>query len=180
MTLSGDGTITGLAAGGLPDGSVTQAEIATGVAGKGPAFSAYASAAQSITTSTFTKVAINTELFDTNNNFDSTTNYRFTPTVEGYYQVNGTVRMSATASSITQTIAALYKNGSVYARGSDNVVSVATTLAATAGTFNEIIYMNGSTDYIELYGFVTGTSPSFNFTNANITSRFSASMVRSA
>jgi hypothetical protein len=44
-----------------------------------------------ITSNTFTKVQINTEEFDTNSNFDSTTNYRFTPTVAGYYQVNGSV-----------------------------------------------------------------------------------------
>jgi hypothetical protein len=144
-----------------------------------PAFSAYANATQSITTSTFTKVAINTKLFDTNNNFDSTTNYRFTPTVEGYYQVNGTVRMAANANTIQQTIAVLYKNNAVYARGSE-LVTATSTLQAVTSTFNEVVYMNGSTDYIELYGFVTGTSPTLNFTNANVTSRFSASMVRGA
>lgn len=32
MTLSGDGTITGLSAGGLPDGSVTAADLASGAA----------------------------------------------------------------------------------------------------------------------------------------------------
>jgi hypothetical protein len=32
MTLSGDGTITGLAAGGLPDASITAADLATGAA----------------------------------------------------------------------------------------------------------------------------------------------------
>lgn len=163
----------------IATGAVTQTKIATGVAGTGPAFSAYANASQSITTSTFTKVAINTELFDTNNNFDSTTNYRFTPTVEGYYQVNGTVRMAATVNTITQAIPALYKNGAVYARGTDTVFSTS-TLGTITGTFNEVVYMNGSTDYIELYGFITGTSPSFNFANANVTSRFSGSLVRSA
>ena len=149
------------------------------VSGNMPAFSAYANATQSITSGTQTKVAINTELFDTNNNFDSTTNYRFTPTVEGYYQVNGTVRMAATVNTITQVVPYLYRNGSLYARGTDTVFSTS-TLSTIQGTFNEVVYMNGSTDYIELYGAVTGTSPTFNFVNANVTSRFSASLVRGA
>jgi hypothetical protein len=141
-----------------------------------PAFSAYANASQSITTSTFTKVAINTEIFDTNNNFD-TTNNRFTPTVEGYYQVNGSVRCQGTAA--TQILSSIYKNNSLYVRGGDFVLS-SSTVGTFSPTVNEIIYMNGTTDYLELYGFVTATSPSFNFNNISVTSRFSACLVRGA
>jgi hypothetical protein len=151
-----------------------------GVPVNGPAFSAYANASQSITANTFTKVAINAELFDTNSNFDSTTNYRFTPTVEGYYQVNGTVRMSAAANSISQTIGVLYKNGAIYARGSDTVLITTLNISAIVGIFNEVVYMNGTTDYLELYGLISGTTTVFNFANANVTSRFSAAMVRGA
>jgi hypothetical protein len=149
------------------------------VSGNMPAFSAYANASQSVTTGVATKVAINTELFDTNSNFDSTTNYRFTPTVEGYYQVNGAVRLSATVNTPTQAVAYLYKNGSVYSRGSDTVFS-ASTLSTVVVAFNEVVYLNGSTDYIELYGSLTATSPNFNFASSAITSRFSAAMVRGA
>jgi hypothetical protein len=180
MTLSGDGTITGLAAGGLPDGSVTQAEIATGVAGKGPAFSAYNATTQSVTTGTFTKVNIDTEIFDTNSNFD-TTLARFTPTVAGYYQVNGIVRASGTSS--TQMLAMIYKNGAVYARGAD-IVFASSTLSNFAGLVSEIVFMNGSTDYLELYGYASATAPIV-FVGAStgstaINCRFSASLVRSA
>jgi len=52
---------------------VTQAMLGTNVAGNGPAFSAYLSADQTITSSTFTKVQLNAELFDTNSNFDTKT-----------------------------------------------------------------------------------------------------------
>jgi len=154
--------------------------VTAGVPINGPAFSAYANANQSITANTFTKVAINAELFDTNSNFDSTTNYRFTPTVEGYYQVNGTVRMSAASNSISQALAALYKNGSIYARGSDTVLTTTLNIPALAGAFNEVVYMNGTTDYLELYGYISGTTTIFNFANVNVTSRFSAAMVRGA
>jgi hypothetical protein len=155
---------------------VTQAMLSTNVAGNGPAFSAYANASQSITTTTFTKVAINTEEFDTNNNFD-TTNNRFTPTVAGYYQVNGLVRCYF--SSPSQFLSVIFKNGSAYARGTE-LSGTSLTIQTLTCSISEIIYMNGTTDYLELYGLITATSPSFNFANSTATSRFSASMVRAA
>jgi microcystin-dependent protein len=87
----------------------------------GPAFSAYLNTSQSITTSTFTKVQINTEEFDTNSNYDNATNYRFTPTVAGYYQVNG--RFSSEVNS-TLLVATIYKNGVEVKRGMDTRASV--------------------------------------------------------
>lgn len=109
-----------------------------------PAFSAYKSATQSLSSGTFTKITFDTEEFDTNNNFASS---RFTPTVAGYYQITGVVNNSTG----TQTVATIYKNGSIFKNGTNGSLysSVATAL----------IYLNGSTDYVELYGyFGTGTS----------------------
>ncbi len=149
------------------------------VSGNMPAFSAYANASQNISASTFTKVAINTEYFDTASAFDSTTNYRFTPLVAGYYQVNGTV--SCGTSTSVEVIAALYKNGSVYSRGT-NLGFSAGTLSNPMVTYNEIVYLNGSTDYIELYGLVSSPTASsgFRYNSTDLTSRFSAAMVRGA
>lgn len=177
ITINGTGTITGISAGGLPDAIITQPEIAAGVAGTGPAFSAYANATQSITVNTITKVAINTEIFDTNSNFDSTTNYRFTPTVAGYYQINGTVRGTGTA--VTAVISNLYKNGASYASGAQ--LSITNPPYALQATFNEIIYLNGSTDYVELYGAIYATSgTTFDYSSSDVTSRFSGCLVRGA
>ena len=76
----------------LAGSSVTQAKLGTNVAGNGPAFYAYRTATQTgIASATFTKIQLNVELFDTNSNYDNVTNYRFTPTVAGYYQVNFSV-----------------------------------------------------------------------------------------
>lgn len=138
MTLSGDGTITGLAVGGLPNATVVQADLATGVAGTGPAFSAYASTATNTANATLTKLVFATEEFDTNNNFANST---FTPTVAGYYQINASVFYGAN----TQIIS-IYKNGVEYKRGSQ-------LLGATNGfsTISSLVQMNGSTDYIEIY-----------------------------
>jgi hypothetical protein len=142
----------------------------------GPAFSAYASANQTVTSAVATKVIIDTEIFDTDSNFDNVTNSRFTPTVAGYYQVNGCVRTSAT--STTNASVSLYKNGSIYMQG--GTLNTAATSTAQMLVINTVVLMNGSTDYLELYGTVVGTSPSFNYSTANITSTFSAAMIRSA
>lgn len=71
--------------------SVLQPAVGTGVAGTGPAFSAYQSTQQTgISVGVFTKVNLQTEEFDTNSCFDTSTS-TFTPNVAGYYQVSGTV-----------------------------------------------------------------------------------------
>jgi hypothetical protein len=153
------------------------ADGVTMVSGNMPAFSAYANASQSITSSTFTKVAINTEVFDTNSYYDATTNYRFQPLIAGYYQVNGLVRCAGASPS--QLFSSVYKNGSSYARGFE-LVGSGLTISTLSCSFSEIIFMNGTTDYLELYGFVTATTPTFNFSNSTATSRFSACLVRAA
>jgi hypothetical protein len=112
----------------------------------GPAFSAYSNVNQSITNAAITKIQLNIETFDTNNNFDSTTNYRFTPTVAGYYQISGAITFTSTTNN--QGIGAIiYKNGSAYAWGT----AVATTSMYPTASVSSLIYLNGSTDYIEMY-----------------------------
>lgn len=170
ITINGSGTITGLSAGGLPDGSIVQAELATGVAGTGPAFSAYPSGTQSVTSGVYTKVICNTEEFDTANAFDSTTNYRFQPTVAGYYQVNGCVSPNGTSTS--SCVAAIYKNGAA-AKYGPYIQTINANSAASA-----LIYMNGSTDYIELYAYITATVASLG--NGASSTYFQASLVRAA
>lgn len=129
--------------------AVTQAKMSSGVAGTGPAFSAYLNAQQSVTSATLTKVQINTESFDTASCYDNAINYRFTPNVAGYYQVNFSVSPYTT---VTSTLGMLYKNGSEISRGTAN-----TSVAAAAGS--RLVYMNGTTDYLELWGYLTGTTP---------------------
>jgi hypothetical protein len=126
--------------------------VTSGGSALSPAFSAYrAGPNQALTTGTYTKVQLNAEEFDTNSNFDSSTNYRFTPTVAGYYQISGSFGLSGTNTRIFPSI---YKNGSNYLRGTDAAVNLSQV------TISALIYLNGSTDYIELYayGAFVGTS----------------------
>jgi hypothetical protein len=169
ITINGTGTITGISVGGLPDATITQAELATGVGGTGPAFSAYQSTLQSVATATFTKIQCQTEEFDTNSNYDNATNYRFTPTVGGYYQVSCSVGFASAATLIPL----IYKNGTEYKRGPQ-----------LSGTANQngcsiLVSLNGSTDYIEFYAFQS-SGGALNTSAVATTTYFQASMVRGA
>jgi hypothetical protein len=133
-----------------------------------PAFSAYNNANQTLSTNTTTKIQFNTEVFDTNSNFDSTTNYRFTPTVAGYYLVSS--QIACTSANSSEITIKLYKNGSDYTRLG--------RLAPTGQTVyfgnSALVSMNGSTDYLEMYVY-TATG----FTLEASYSLFSAFLARS-
>ena len=135
----------------ITDGSVVQADLASGVAGTGPAFSAYSDPTTSIPNVTFTKVEFQNEDFDTNNNFASS---RFTPNVAGYYQINAKVII--VLNDGTQIITSIFKNGVRFKDGA-RFYNGATGGAGSAVA--SLIYLNGSTDYVEIYVYQdTGTS----------------------
>jgi hypothetical protein len=151
--------------------NVTFAKGFTVGATAAPAFSAYANANQTISASTFTKVQINTKEFDTNSNYDNATNYRFTPTVAGYYQVNGAIRYDASTTP-TRCIVSIYKNGAEFKRGND--LGNNSTEAIVSG----LIYCNGSTDYIEFWTYISAVTAIIGTTGQSLV-YFQASMVRS-
>ena len=128
------------------------------VSGNMPAFSAYMSADQTTTANTWTKVTFNTEEYDTASYFDATTNYRFTPLIAGYYQIN--CMLSAQSGGANTNDIGLYKNGSLFKfqriLGASNFIEL---------VINYVMYFNGTTDYAEMYfrsntnaGYVNGTS----------------------
>jgi hypothetical protein len=154
------------------DGAVTQAKLAAGVAGNGPSFFAYKTSNQSISGGVSTKVTFDTELYDTNNNFASST---FTPTVAGYYQFNVTLSIS-TPPSNTYVSPILYRNGAAYMSGTQ--ANIFTTSYGGCG-FSNIVYLNGSTDYIEIYTTI-GQSTNVYGQALPAYSFFSASLIRAA
>jgi len=156
ITINGTGTIDGIRVGGLENGCVNEADLATAAVTNtklasgavtpdklattvmGPAFSAKAdSGGQSLTATVLTKVLFNTEEFDTANCFASS---RFTPNVAGYYQINSSV------SPANLVHIQVHKNGSLYKRGAQTTGHQALNVSA-------LVYLNGSTDYIEIYAF---------------------------
>lgn len=118
-----------------------------------PAFRAFRnSTGQSISASTATKVQFNAETFDTANCFDSTTNYRFTPNVAGYYQFTGAVEASSTSGGYIGVF--IYKNGSRVAANRQAPYVSNSHQAQTT----DLISMNGTTDFVEVFAFLNGGS----------------------
>ena len=147
---------------------------ATPSGSSGPAFSAYrATSGQSFTPSTFVKVQLNAEFFDTDACFDPTTNYRFTPTKAGKYQINLAAIISTTAAG--RTIWAIYKNGTSFIRLYDDTP----TLTAAQSSGAVLIDMNGSSDYLELFAYCAGTSPNSDYYSGGTGTIFSGSWIRS-
>lgn len=150
--------------------TITVPAVTATMAVDGPAFSAYRSSAQTISNATFTKVQFNAEDFDTAGCYDNSTNYRFTPTVAGYYQFNWMIQTTASVGTLFLTL--LYKNGSPEKRGE----------AITGGSYSSggsaLLYMNGTTDYAEVY--IYQASGSSKDLDTGASTFFQASMTRGA
>ena len=140
------------------------------VRGNMPAFSAYLSASQTVSSGTNTKIQFNTKLFDTNNCYDNSTNYRFTPTVAGYYQV--CISLSTNPAS-TATVININKNGSAI----QSFITQANNGITCIWNLSYIVSMNGSTDYLEFYGQCNGTT---SFVGGLGNSSVQVAMVRAA
>lgn len=133
--VAGSGTLT------LPTGTAT-------LAIQGPTFNAYRSSDISISNTTFTKITCDVENFDTASCYDTSTG-RFTPNLAGYYVIGGRAQIFMSATS-GEFFLAVYKNGSQFQRlvGMPCVANCYSNPASST-----ILYLNGTTDYVELYGY---------------------------
>ena len=133
-------------------------KIGSNQAVNGPAFSAYPSSnSTTFAAGAFTKVILDSTEYNINSNFSSS---RFTPTIAGYYQINGQINFS---SGSNVTYACIYKNGSRYRDGAW-MYSVSTQ---SLGNVSAVIYFNGTTDYVELYG-ANGNATSLTNINSGV------------
>ena len=152
--------------------NVTFAKGLTVGATAAPAFSATLGS-QSLTAGVWTLASLSTEEFDTNSNYNNTGStvggipaYAFLPNIAGYYQFNGQMQLNGSSSGIST---AYYKNGSFFKQGS----YIPTTLSTASVAVSALIYLNGTTDYVQFYiysGSTTTTNNAF----------FQAAMIRSA
>ena len=144
----------------IPSGvTIANSGTATGFGGTmTPAFMAYLSSAQSISDATWTKIQFNTEVLDTDNAYDNSSNYRFTPQTAGKYLVNCyTAPNTGTNTDILRHYQSIYKNGSqaqlqnldTRDGGGFRVLSISSSY---------IISMNGSSDYIEMFAYADSNS----------------------
>jgi hypothetical protein len=137
---------------------MTRTNFVSGIGGTNtPAFEAYTTAAQSVTEETNIKLTFATEVFDSNSNYDNSTNYRFTPTTAGKYFVYSKAQTDPSAyanDKLSQLM--IYKNGSyVGGYGFSEIMTGANSsgegATATMHNITNIIDMNGTTDYLEIY-----------------------------
>jgi len=170
ITSTTEVNLTALNATNLGSGTVPTARLGTGTASSStvlygdqtykaepggvntPAFEAYRSSSYNITDATAEKVSFDTEVFDTDGDYDHSTNYRFTPQTAGKYYVYINLMMTGESNDdFEQGYSYIYKNGA----------SVANTHISAYGSnaFREVVFnvysivdMNGSSDYVEAWG----------------------------
>lgn len=176
VIISGDtsGAIT-LSAPAVAGTNTATLPAATGtvmVSGNMPTFRAVSNITQSLTVNVTTKATCYTTVqWDTASCYNSSTN-RYTPNVAGYYEVKAGIQYGALSA---QPYIYIYKNGSVYTRYN---------LIAASGYGNPfitgLVYMNGSTDYLEVYLESDAGSGSAGTSGDNAYCYFSAAMIRGA
>ena len=138
-----------------------------------PAFEAHLSAKQDIADAANVKVNFNTEVYDTGNMYDNSTNYRFTPTVAGKYLVYADLRISnSSGSQLYQAYTYIYKNGSNYASSEHDPQDTRSTTQNLP--IQAVVDMNGSSDYVEIFGFINVGSGTPKFEAGTKSSRFGA------
>jgi hypothetical protein len=124
-----------------------------------------------VTDAVATKVTWSTEVFDTNNNFASD---KFTPSVAGYYMIHAQVYITGT--NPAAPVVTLYKNGAEYCFGIENAADNGNSTC----TVDALVSMNGTTDYLEVYGFANVGSGTVTFDGDTKYTMFSGYFVRPA
>lgn len=188
VVLANSPTITNPALAGSTSGSVTLAvpavagsntatlPAATGtvmVSGNMPAFTAATNFSVSIASSTHVIITgFNTPTFDTSSAFNVTTG-KFTPQVAGYYQINVIADFGSSGVGIASSVnAEIYKNGSIYSHGGCTSYVINTYPAVS---HSQLVYLNGSTDYVQLSIYQNSGS-----TASNVQGTISGVLVRTA
>lgn len=138
----------------LPDGA---GEILTDgtsyVPQKGvPIFHTTMSATQSVSSSTWTKVQFNTETIDSDGSYDTST-YRYTPQIAGWYSFGVNLYEGST---VTRMILSIARNGN-YSDQRVVDLSGSTNFSKMQFGGTALYYMNGTTDYVEVYGWVAAS-----------------------
>ena len=108
-----------------------------------PAFSVYRNGTQAIANNTATKVQYNTENFDTDNTFDNSTNYRYTPAFSGKSFLVASIRLYGTDDFNNFSIM-IHKNGTSVLRQQNSHFHYESTQVSG-------IVTHDADDYFEVY-----------------------------
>jgi len=136
----------------------------------GPTFFAYKSSGQALSTGT-QKITYDSTRWNVDSDYDTSTS-KFTPQVAGYYQVNAGWYVAT--SSEREGAVYLYMNGSVYSA----ICNFIGGAGVRAFTGSQLVYMNGSTDYLEVYAYINGSHTTNS--GASAATYFTGALVRKA
>ena len=121
-----------------------------------PSFEAYMNATQTISDNTETAVEFDTENFDTDGAFDTST-YRFTPQTAGKYFVYTMVNTDSDANdNFQQGWCFIRKNGSKLLESRFDYRGGDGRCASTS--VSQVVDLDGSTDYVDVYAAVNDTT----------------------
>ena len=116
-----------------------------------PAFLVTRNSTQGFNEATNTKVQFNNEIYDTDNTFDSSTNYRWTPAVSGKVFMSASADINVGGSNAFYVKIEIYKNGTKISR----VARQTTDYLFPANTLQHIAIAThdtcNTTDYYEVY-----------------------------
>jgi hypothetical protein len=115
-----------------------------------PSFLVTISGTQSISNATDTKIQFNSEIYDTDNTFDSSTNYRFTPAVAGKY-VLGTGLTLSSMEADEKVQLQIKKNGSRLDYDPIQRSFSTNSGGETISVENNLIAEANTTDYFEVW-----------------------------
>ena len=157
---------TGIATGAITSAKISGIDKSLTTTDSNPyKFSAYRNAAYNTVTTTQTRLPFDSEKFDTNSNFDVTTNPgRYTVPVTGFYMVTG--NFTADHDGFLQAI--LFKNGAAFQFGTQDFYD---TGQATGESMSALTSLTAA-DYIELFYYCDGVKALSVGTTANQFSGF--------
>ena len=138
----------------IADLAVTSGKLASGVLPTNtPAFEAFLSANTAISDNAQDKIQCNLEVYDTDNAYDNSTNFRFQPQTSGKYFVYARATFDDAAGALRQGIVYIYKNGAQMASSKLNFDNSSTSEGEGGSPhISTVIDMNGSSDYLEIFG----------------------------
>ena len=140
--------------------SATASDFQVGGGVNTPAFLASATSSQSVSNGAINVVTLGNEIYDTGSMF---ANNRFTPTVAGTYVFYGSVRASGSSNTIQYCNVMIRKNNSAanadsYVAGGNEAGQDSAKANSMTASLTCSFAMNGSSDYVQLYGQTSGTS----------------------
>ena len=109
-------------------------------------FAVYRNGAQNCGNGSLAKVNFDTELYDTNNNFDNATNFRYVAPVAGYYHFDTYIKY-VTGGSSASPILAFYKNGTIVRSLYESFFANNITITIGGGIDIQL----AANDYIEVF-----------------------------